>query len=166
MFIGFIAVVIILLVIVALMATGVFSGADTAEYMTQAKKVHALMSQVEGESKFYYAQNDQSYSGISMDYFLAHDVAKGQMVPSGNMASADWDGWPAAADVPLADPYTGPYIPLGGPAGDQMRIIAVSINNGQSVAFHILKLKANTVDPIYLKILEKALASDPNYIGG
>lgn len=166
MFVGFIAVVVILLVIVALMSSGALSGSDKAQYMTEAKKVHALFSQLQGESKFYYSQANESYTGISMDYFLMHDFAKGLMVPNSNMVSADWEGWPAAADGGFPDPYTGPYIKLGGPAGDDLRVVVTSINNGQSAAFHILKKKGTTVDSSYLMILEKTLAADQNYIGG
>lgn len=168
MFVGFIAVVVILLVIVGFMSSGALNGgADTAAYTTEVKKIHALFSQIQGESKFYYSGNNESYSNISMQYFLDHKFAGSQMIPSGSMASADWDGWPAAADAgSFADPYLGPYIKVGGPAGDQMRIVVVPINNGKSAAFHILKKKVNTIPSQYVILLERTLASDPNYIGG
>lgn len=168
MFVGFIAVVVILLVIVGLMSSGALnSGADTAAYTTEVKKTHALFSQIQDESKFYYAANNESYKDISMEYFKSHKFGGAQMVASGNMSSADWSGWPAAADPgSFADPYLGPYIKVGGPAGDQMRIVVVPINNGQSAAFHVLRKTVNTIPSEFVILLEKTLASDPNYIGG
>lgn len=166
MFVGFIAVVIILLVIVLLMASGALSSSDNSLYTTEAKKVHALFSQLQGESKFYYSGNNETYLGIGMDYFMNHDFAGQNMIASGNMASADWEGWPTGVDGGFADPYTGPYIQVGGTAGDDMRIVASSINNGKAAVFFLLKKVGTTVPEQYTITLEKALAVDSNYIGG
>lgn len=166
MFVGFIAVVVILLVIVGLMTSGVLSGSDNSKYMTEAKKVHSMFSHLQGEANFYYAANSESYLGIDMNYYLKHKFAGSQMIPTSNMAQADWEGWPTNVDGGFPATYTGPYISVGGTAGDEIRLIVTSTNNGKSAAFHVLKKKVNVIPESYLKVLEKTLAGDPNYIGG
>lgn len=166
MFVGFIAVVVILLVIVTLMASGALSSSDNSLYTAEAKKTHALFSQLQAESKFYYSANNESYLGIGMDYFMQHNFAGQQMIPSGNMVASEWEGWPTGVDGGFPDPYTGPYIAIGGTAGDDMRIVASSINNGKAAVFFLLKKVGTTVPQEYTITLEKALAADSNYIGG
>lgn len=166
MFVGFIVVIIIILVIVVLMSAGSSSG-NTNTYTVEAKKIHSLINNMQNESKFYYASNNESYLNIGMDYFKKYDFAKGQMVDTSNMNSADWDGWPTNdVDGGMPATYTGPYIKLDGTAGDDMRIITKSIENGKYAVFFILKNKNAVIPDEYLKALEKSLAVDSNYIGG
>lgn len=166
MFVGFIAVIVILLVIVTLMASGALSGSDNSLYTAEAKKVHALFSQLLGESKFYYSGNDESYLGIGMDYFMEHNFAGKSMITNSNMAAADWEGWPTGVDGGFADPYTGPYIKIGGTAGDEMRVVVSSINDGRAAVFFLLKKVGNTIPEEFTITLERALSADSNYIGG
>ena len=169
MFVGFIAVIVIILVIVVLMSTGALSGADSSKYVTEAKKTHALFSLLQGESKFYYSGNNESYLDIGMDYFMEHDFAGKQMKASGSMASADWEGWPTNVDGAFPDPYTGPYIEVGGTAGDNMRIIGTSINDGKAAVFFLLKNTNATEAQLpdkFMKTLERTLSADSNYICG
>jgi hypothetical protein len=166
MFVGFIAVIIIVLVITILMSLGSSSG-ETNTYTVEAKKVHALMSNLQNESKFYYSGHGETYLGISMDYFKQYDFAKGQLVETSNMTDAEWEGWPTNdVDGGMPGTYTGPYIRLDGVAGDDMRIIANSVDNGKYAVFFILKRAGADIPEGYLKALERALALDPNYIGG
>jgi hypothetical protein len=176
MFVGFIAVVVILLVIVGLMATGSLGNSQNSSYITEAKKVHTLFSNLHAESKFYYIEGGESFSGINMDYFVRTDFAKSNMIINNpGMNEADWEGWPtvdvgsdqdANGDGVLDSPYTGPYLKLGGTAGEDFRIIVTSINDGTHAGFFLLKKVGTTVPPEYIKILEKTLAADPSYIGG
>ena len=167
MFVGFIAVVVILLIIVGLMSTGALSSGSNADYLTEAKKVQALLSNVEGEAKFYSIEGDYSFKNLDMDYFTRVRFAPSNMVTANpGMSSADWEGWPTSADGGFPDPYTGPYLKIGGYAGDQIRLVVAPINNGQHAGVFILKQKVNTLDPDYVKILETTLAADPEYIGG
>lgn len=163
MFIGFIAVVIILLVIVALMASGVFSGTKNSQYLTEAKKVHALLGHLKNESKFYYSKNE-TFSGISMNYFNNYDFAADLMVYE-ELDSTKWDGWPVTDDAFPAI-YTGPSIKIGGSAGDDMRILVAPINSGKNAGFFLIKKKDSSVSPVFTKIIERTLAGDPAYIGG
>lgn len=165
MFIGFIAVIIILLVVVALMSTGSNSSAqDAANYMTEAKKIQATASHIRDESQFYYTKNN-TFDGISMDYFKTVDFAKGQLVATSNMASADWEGWPST-EVGFPDPYTGPYIKAGGTGGDDIRMVITSINQGKAVGLYILRRKAADLPGGYTRAIEQSMATDSAYIGG
>ena len=163
MFVGFIAVVVILLVIVGLMSSGGNQTQDGARYITEAKKVKTVTHLMSGEAKFYYVRNE-TFLGLTMDYFKDTEFAAEKFVPTSNMSSDDWSGWPTA-DGGFPDPYTGGYIKVGGPAGDDLRIIATSINDGKNLAIYLVKRKDNNIDPTYLQILEKTLASDPNFVG-
>lgn len=164
MFVGFIAVIVILLVVVATMSLGSKGPEDAAKYMTEAKNVQSLASHIRNETQFYYVKNN-TFTGIGVDYFATNKFAQNKIVATSNMASADWEGWPAA-EVGLADPYTGPYIAVGGTAGDNVRFIVTSLNGGNSVGLYMLKNKAATIPPAYLKALEQAMAQDQAYIGG
>ena len=170
MFIGFIAVLIILLVIVGFMMSGVLSSSQSGQYMTEAEKVHSLLNQASNITKFYYVK-DETYSGLTMDFFIKNKFNQNNIVvtdPNGGMNSADWDGWPSTSDNGgvFPDPYTGPYIVVNGTAGTDVRIIVSPINNGQNAGFFIVKKKSSSIDPVFFKILEKSLSKDPLYIGG
>jgi len=176
MFVGFIAVVVILLIIVGLMSTGSLSGSQNSNYIAEAKKVQALLSNVASEGSFYYTQGDESFSGIDMNYYANSNFAPTLLVTDNpGMNEADWEGWPtidknerldADGDGILDSPYTEPYIKLGGTAGDQMRIIVTPINDGKQAGIFLLKKKNNTLPADYVRILEQTLANDPAYIGG
>lgn len=177
MFVGFIAVVVILLVIVGLMATGTLGGSQNSSYITEAKKTHTMVSNMNGESKFYYVQAGETFLGLNMDYFVRANFAPQNLVTTNpGMNSADWSGWPTSLDADskydvnndgvLDSPYTGPYLKVGGVAGDDLRIIAHSISDGNYVGFHLLKKNGSSLSDDYIKILEKQLASDPEYVGG
>lgn len=170
MFVGFIAVIVILLVIVGLMSSGVLGGSQNSSYITEAKKAHSLLSSMRGESKFYYAKGE-TFEGIGMDYYQANKFGGSQMKTDagiGGMNSADWDGWPTTSDNGgvFPDPYNGYYMTLGGTAGDDYRIIVTAVNEGRNASFFILKRKGTTTPEVFGKILEKTLSSDPSYIGG
>jgi len=175
MFIGSMAVVVILLIVIGLMSSGSLSGSTNSSYITEAKKVQALMSNLGSEGLYYYTQGNESFSGIDMKYFLRSRFAPELMVPTSNMDKDDWDGWPtidkgeeldADNDGELDSPYTGPYIKLGGTAGDEMRIIVTPIDNGKHAGLFLLKKKENSIPEDYVNILEKTLANDPAYVGG
>ena len=176
MFVGFIAVVVILLIIVGLMSTGSLSGSKNSNYIAEAKKVQAMLSNINNEGSFFYSKKNETFSGIDMDYFVDSKFAPNYMVTDNpGMNEDDWDGWPtidqgealdANDDGVLDSPYTGAYIKLNGTPGDQMRIIVTPINNGKQAGVFILKKKVNTIPEEYVKILESTLANDPSYIGG
>jgi len=176
MFVGFIAVIVILLIIVGLMSTGAISGSKNSNYIAEAKKVQAMLSNMNNEGSFYYSQASETFSGIDMNYFVRTRFAPTLMVTNNpGMNEDDWDGWPtidtgeeldADNDGILDSPYTGAYIKLGGTPGDQMRVIVTPINNGNQAGIFILKKKENTIPEEYIKILEATLANDPSYIGG
>lgn len=160
MFIGFIAVVIILLVIVVLMSTGTLSGTQNSQYITESKKVVALLSHLKNESKFYYSKNE-TFEGIDMSYFDQHNFAS-DLMKYDTLTDTEWSGWP----IQVASPYTGPSIAIGGTAGDNIRIIVASDNNGQNAGFYMIKRISNPVNPDFNKVLEKTLSEDTTYIGG
>lgn len=168
MLVGFIAVVVILLVIIGIMAVNGTQGDDGGRYAAEATKAAALISNLRDEGKFYYTRGE-TFNGISMKYFEDIGFAEHQMVSeldNTGMSSNDWVGWPASG---LDDPYTGPYLPLNGPVGDNMRLVVVPLNKGQAFGIYLLK-KANAtdaeLDPKYLKVLERTLAKDSGYVGG
>ena len=168
MFVGFIAVVVILLVIVGLMAISGTKNSQNSNYITEAKKVHAMLSNLEAESKYYLARSENNdFAGIDTNYLVEANFAPSHMVVNNpGMNSADWSGWPTGVDGGFPDPYTGPYLKIGGTAGDDMRIVIAPINNGKNMGIFIMKKKVNNIPPEYTKILEKELANDANYIGG
>jgi len=172
MLVGFIAVIVILLVIVGFMSSdGTGSKDGGARFITEAKKIAAMMSHMENESQFYYARVE-SYAGIGMDYFEDVEFQKDLMVhtdPDGPMLKEDWENWPDETVFP--SPYTGPYIELRGPAAGEMRIIVAPLNNGQNMGIFIIKRifdnpEDSAIDPAFPKVLEKVLSFDPDYIGG
>ena len=176
MFIGFIAVIVILLIIVGFMATGGVSGSDNSTYITEAKKAQALISNLGSETSYYYIGNE-TFNDLDMNYFVSHNFAPNLVVTDNpGMAKDDWDGWPdsidsskgldADGDNELDDNYSGPYIKLGGSAGTQIRLIVGPVNGGNNAGIFILKKKDNTLDPNFVKILENTLSTDPTYIGG
>lgn len=172
MLVGFIAVIVILLVIVALFSGSGTSAKDSgARYITEAKKVGAMLYHMKNESQFYYSRAE-SYNGIGMDYFSDIEFQRDLMVqtdPNGPMLKADWENWPSLTVFP--DNYTGPYIELVGAGASEMRIIVAPLNSGKNMGIYIMKkIWANPsdtkLDPIFPQILEKVLSSDPDYIGG
>lgn len=176
MFIGFIAVIIVLLIVVALMAVGSGDSGDSSKYNVEAKKVHALLSIMRDESKFYSLSQHGSYKGITMNYFADNEFAKGAIMRD-SIKKAEWDGYPEfitggsldpinEGDTTFPDTYNYPSIKLGGTAGDDMRIIVGSVDNGKNAVFFIVKKKGVEIPELYLRSLEKNLAADSNYIGG
>jgi len=160
MLVGFIAVIIILLVIVGLFSSGTLNDKGGAgKYQTDATKALTVVGDLESSVRFYKINGD--YSTLTMDYFRDSNFHP-ELIESGTMASEDWDNWP----IGLPDPYTGDYIKLGGPAGDEMRLIVVPIDNGEGASIYLMKKKVNNIDPQYLKILEKTLAKNDKYVGG
>jgi len=176
MFVGFIAVVVILLIIVGLMSTQSLSGSQNSNYIAEAKKAQAMLSNLANEGSFYYSQADESFSGIDMNYFVHGRFAPKLMVTDNpGMDQDNWDGWPtidtgealdADNDGVLDSPYTGAYIKIGGTANDQMRVIVTPINNGKQAGIFILKKKDNTLPTEFVKIFESVMANDSTYIGG
>lgn len=176
MFVGFIAVIIILLVVVALMAIGSGDSSDSSKYNVEAKKVHALLSVMRDESKFYSLSQQGSYKGITMNYFADNEFAKGAIMYD-SINKDDWEGYPEftvggsldpinESDTAFPDVYNYPSIKLGGTAGDNMRIIVGSVDNGRNATFFIVKRKNTEIPELYIKTLEKSLSADSNYIGG
>ena len=177
MFVGFIAVVVILMVIVGLMSVGALSGSNNSTFIAEAKKAHEMISNMNGEAKFYYVGASETFTGMDTDYFIRANFAPSHLVVSNpGMAMADWEGWPSIIDLGskydvnndgiLDSPYIGSYVRIGGIAGDDLRILSHSINNGNNVGFFLLKKKNSSVDPKFIKILEKEMSSDSEYIGG
>lgn len=177
MFVGFIAVVVILMVIVGLMSTGALSSSNNSTFISEAKKAHEMISNMNGEAKFYYVGASETFTGIDTDYFVRANFAPSHLVVSNpGMIMADWEGWPSTIDPGgkydlnndgiLDSPYTGAYVKVGGIAGDDLRILSHSLNDGNNVGFFLLKRKNNTIDPKFIKILEKEMASDSEFIGG
>lgn len=164
MFVGFIVVVVILVVVVGLMSTGSTDASSNGAYVTEAKKVQALLSTVEAESQFYYVRNE-TFTNIGVEYLAEVDFASGQLQATSNMAKVDWIGWPVA-DGGFPDPYTGPYIAIGGTAGDDIRLIITSIGNGKNVGIYLVKRKISDIPIEYTTILERILTDNPSYIGG
>lgn len=176
MFAGFIAVIIILLIIVALMITGSTDSSDSSKYNVEAKKVQTLLSAMRDESKFYSLSQHGSYKGITMNYFADNEFAKGALVYD-SIDKDDWEGYPeftvggsldpiSESDTAFPDVYNYPSIKLGGAAGDNMRIIVGSVDNGKNAVFFIVKRKGTEIPELYLRTLEKSLSADSNYIGG
>ncbi len=163
MFVGFIAVIVILLVIVGLMSTGALNS-DSNSYITEVKKIQEQLSIMKSETKFYYVGAD-SFTGLNADYYK--NIKFGYVVDTHPpLNSADWSGWPTGVDTPLADPYTGPYITFEGIAKDNVIAIPLSVNNGEAASIFIM-IRNNSNLPIsYKKLLEKTLATDQAYIGG
>lgn len=165
MLIGFIVVVVILVIIGGVMAVQGTSGSSkNAVYVTEAKKVQQLISHIKGEAQFYFLRGN-TYLGVGVEYLKEVEFVGPQLVETSNMSSADWIGWPQA-DGGFPDPYFGPYISVGGPAKDNLRIIITSLSSGEAMGIYILRKKDATIDPVYTKILEKVLGEDANYIGG
>jgi hypothetical protein len=176
MFMTLIAVVVVLVIIVGYMSqstTGTSS--DKAAYYTEAQKVKSLISTMKGEALFYYQGNNESYKGISPKYFkdvgfssyLFKDTAG---VP---MLGSEWMG--IASD----DSYEGIYMTVGGPIGDNMRIIIEPTNKdtADEGAGYILKIvgldkdgdnKVDVDDPdnTYPAVLEAVMSSDTSFLGG
>jgi len=133
-------------------------------YAAQVKNTVAMMSNLENATKFYYINKD-SYNGLTMDYYKDFGVNKQNYVEQADgesMSSDDWDGFPA--DLP--DPYTGPYMEVGGPAHDEMRVVVLPLDNGQSFGIYLLKKKENSVPAEFTKMLEKTLATTTDFVGG
>lgn len=162
MFVGFIVVIIVLLVVVALMSSGALSGSDAAAYLTEAKKVQTVLSHLKDESKFYYIKKE-SYLNVDQGYFESVNFAGSK---AATLDSTQWDGWPTADNWPVSGTYTTSYIPVGGPAGEEMIIVPGSVNNGANFAIFVMRKKVNTIPVEYSTILEKVLSADSNYIGG
>lgn len=176
MFAGFIAAIVVLLIVVALMISGSGDNNDSSKYNVEAKKVQALISAMRDESKFYSLSQHGSYKGITMNYFADNEFAKGAIV-NDSINKNDWEGYPeftvggsldpiSENDTTFPDVYNYPSIKLGGTAGDNMRIIVGSVDNGKNAVFFIVKKKDVEIPELYLRTLEKSLSSDSNYIGG
>ena len=69
MFAGFIAAIVVLLMVVSLMMVGSGDNSDSSKYNVEAKKVQTLLSAMRDESKFYSLSQHGSYKGITMNYF-------------------------------------------------------------------------------------------------
>lgn len=171
MFTGFVAVIILLIVIAGIIAVKALSTGG-ATYAAEVKKVQELISRMKGEAKFYYLANNESYSGFSIDYYKKYHFAEKNIGSGDNMVACSdtvttncWEGMPVNADN-VSSPYNGSYINLGGTAGDQIRIIAASLGGGTSAGIYIVKKKPSTVPEEYTFMLERALANDPSYFGG
>ena len=176
MFVGFIAVVVILLIIVAIMSTGTLTGGDESKYIAEAKKVNILVSNIKAESNFYYVGHNQSFIGIDMSYFDDVGFDKALMQTDGLLA-AEWKG--ISSDI-AAGTTT---MCLGGSAGCDMRIVVTGDTSGGNDAnLLIIKLigidKVNNttgavgadtiidnVPAVFTKVLEKELSNDQEWIG-
>lgn len=176
MFVGFIAAIVVLLIVVALMVTGSGDNSDSSKYNVEAKKVQALLSAMRDESKFYSLSKHGSYKGITMNYFADNEFAKGAIMYD-SINKDDWDGYPEFiaggsldpindGDATFPNVYNYPSIKLGGTADDNMRVIVGSVDNGKNAVFFIVKRKNTEIPELYLKTLEKSLSADSNYIGG
>lgn len=159
MLVGFILVIIVLLVVVGLFSSGVLKTEDGSKYIADATKVSTVISDLESSAKFYTING--SYDGIKGDYLKESDFHP-ELLEEGTLNSDDWENWP----VDLASPYTGTYVNVGGPAGDDMKILLVPLNNGESAGIYLIKRKNNSIDPRYLKVLERILAKNSKYIAG
>jgi hypothetical protein len=167
MLIGFIAIIVILLVIIGVMSTGTNSEGNAGKYATEVKKVQTLISNMKNEAKFYYLKTD-SFKDISMKYYKDIGFADNVMVNSEDadhedMNSNDWDGWPSSG---ITDPYTGSYIKLGGTAKDDIRLVIVPLSKNKAFGIYVLKRKTADIPEGYLSMLEKVLSADSSYIGG
>lgn len=176
MFAGFIAAIVVLLIIVALMITGSTDDSDSSKYNVEAKKVQTLLSAMRDESKFYSLSQHGSYKGITMNYFADNEFAKNAIMYD-SIDKDDWEGYPEFTVGGSLDPinegdttfpgvYNYPSIKLGGTAGDNMRVIVGSVDNGKNAVFFIVKKKDVEIPELYLRTLEKSLSADTNYIGG
>lgn len=167
MLIGFIVLIVFLLVIVGLMSSSSLSNDSSGtKYITEAKKIQVMLSNMENESQFYFAR-DETFNGIGIKYYENigfHPELIVPQDPSGSMSKNDWENWPDETYFP--SPYSGPYIELKGSAAKDLRVVISPLNNGNNMGIYILKRKGSTVDPVFLKTLEKVLSSDSNYIGG
>jgi len=138
MFIGFIAIIIVLLIIVAAMSTGSTSE-NKGTYQVEATKTATMISDLKNESKFYFAKyNNQDisapgFTGESiMEYLVNTDFHKNKMRNQNSaetMLKSDWLG--------LTNDYTGPYLIASGPAEDKIRFISVPISSN-SVAIQMI----------------------------
>lgn len=171
MFTGFVAVIIVLIIIAGIIAVKAL-GTGGATYAAEVKKVQELISRMKGEAKFYYLAHDESYDGFNIEYYKNYHFAENNIGSNDNMVACSetvttdcWEGMPVNADN-VEDPYNGYYINLGGTAGDQIRIIAASLGGGGSAGIYIVKKKPTTVPEEYTFMLERALANDPSYFGG
>ena len=176
MFAGFIAAIVVLLMVVSLMMVGSGDNSDSSKYNVEAKKVQTLLSAMRDESKFYSLSQHGSYKGITMNYFADNEFAKGAIMYD-SIDKDDWEGYPeftlggsldpiSESDTAFPDVYNYPSIKLGGAAGDNMRIIVGSVDNGKNAVFFIVKRKNTEIPELYLRTLEKSLSADSNYIGG
>ena len=176
MFAGFIAAIVVLLMVVSLMMVGSGDNSDSSKYNVEAKKVQSLLSAMRDESKFYSLSQHGSYKGITMNYFADNEFAKGAIMYD-SIDKDDWEGYPeftlggsldpiSESDTAFPDVYNYPSIKLGGAAGDNMRIIVGSVDNGKNAVFFIVKRKNTEIPELYLRTLEKSLSADSNYIGG
>lgn len=176
MFAGFIAAIVVLFIVVALMISGSGDNNDSSKYNVEAKKVQTLLSTIRDESKFYSLSQHGSYKGITTNYFSDNEFAKGAIVYD-SINKNDWEGYPEftvggsldpinEGDTTFPDVYNYPSIKLGGTAGDNMRIIVGSVDNGKNAVFFIVKKKGVEIPELYLRTLEKSLSADSNYIGG
>lgn len=165
MLIGILVLVVLILVIVTVMSSSSLSDKNGgSKYIAEAKKVAVMMNDLKGAAQFYYT-NNESYAGIDMNYFKGIHFYDTNMVdqdPSGQMIKDNWTNWPPN----LEDPYTGPYLELGGTPGDQMRIIVAPIGEGETMGVYLMKNINSTFDPQYSVVLEKVLSTDPDYLGG
>lgn len=176
MFAGFIAAIVVLLMVVSLMMVGSGDNSDSGKYNVEAKKVQSLLSAMRDESKFYSLSQHGSYKGITMNYFADNEFAKNAIMYD-SIDKDDWEGYPEftvggsldpvnEGDTAFPDVYNYPSIKLGGTAGDNMRVIVGSVDNGKNAVFFIVKKKNVEIPELYLRTLEKSLSADSNYIGG
>lgn len=176
MFAGFIAAIVVLLMVVSLMMVGSGDNSDSSKYNVEAKKVQSLLSAMRDESKFYSLSQHGSYKGITMNYFADNEFAKSAIMYD-SIDKDDWEGYPEftvggsldpinEGDTAFPDVYNYPSIKLGGTAGDNMRVIVGSVDNGKNAVFFVVKKKDAEIPELYLRTLEKSLSADSNYIGG
>ncbi len=176
MFAGFIAAIVVLLMVVSLMMVGSGDNSDSGKYNVEAKKVQSLLSAMRDESKFYSLSQHGSYKGITMNYFADNEFAKSAIMYD-SIDKDDWEGYPEftvggsldpinEGDATFPNVYNYPSIKLGGTAGDNMRVIVGSVDNGKNAVFFIVKKKDVEIPELYLRTLEKSLSADTNYIGG
>lgn len=157
LYVFFISIIMILL-IMGYMVTG-GSNSRVASYSTEAAKAGALIADLETQIQFYYTDSE-SYEGFD-NQFLADGGFHTERTNDGVMNKVDWENWP----VGLATPYNGSYLYLGGTAGENMRILTKSIDNGKAVGVYLLKNKNVVIDSSYTTLLEKSLSNKFSFIG-
>jgi len=156
----FVLVIVTILIVAGLIAVmlSVFNE-DVAKDNAYAGRLQSYLSAVKNESAFYFTGNNNSYAGLSLDYFKNNNIIGSDIVTGVSMDNTSWTGFPAG--ISSATSY------IKTPKEDKVRIVLITDPNDTNAFYlvQIIKNDASASDNASADIYERALSNAEGYEG-